>query len=213
MEMKIRTQSAYDLLTFRMIVAVLFVYISGAQVVLGATYYTAKTGSDNNSCIAAQSEATPKLTVNSGLSCLSSGDTLVIHAGSYGEQINTFSGSNLPNGSSWSTATTVKAATGETVWLIPPGGSTSIFIGSGRQYIIFDGLRLDNINTNPTINASSVEIKIDSGSHHIRFANGEIKNVYYAGIHLPGGTTDDGSCCDEVLNNVIHGVLGPTAPY
>src|SRR5262249_35925023 len=42
----------------------------------GNTYYVGKNGSDSNSCTQAQSQSMPKLTINGGLSCLTSGDTL-----------------------------------------------------------------------------------------------------------------------------------------
>src|SRR5712691_4046826 len=54
----------------------------------GATYYVAKTGSDSNSCANAQSQSTPKLTINAGAGCLSAGDTLIVKTGTYDEVLN-----------------------------------------------------------------------------------------------------------------------------
>ena len=51
----------------------------------GATYYVATTGSDSNSCNSAQSQSTPKLTINAGAGCLAAGDTLIVKAGTYDE--------------------------------------------------------------------------------------------------------------------------------
>ncbi len=70
----------------------------------GATYYVATTGSDSTSCANAQSQSTPKLTINAGIGCLSSGDTLIVKAGIYNEIIP----DNIPSGTA-GTPTTVKS--------------------------------------------------------------------------------------------------------
>ena len=109
-----------------------------------ATYYTATTGSDGNSCDAAQSESTPKLTIDGasgGTSCLSSGDTLIIKAGVYDEKID---GAALPNGTSFSDMTTVIAATGESVIIRPSASSgPAIEFFSAAEYIRFSGIEID----------------------------------------------------------------------
>ena len=53
----------------------------GATRAEAATYYTALTGNDANSCAHAQSISTPKRTVTAGVSCLQPGDTLYVRAG------------------------------------------------------------------------------------------------------------------------------------
>src|SRR5262245_16826185 len=77
-----------------------------------ATYYVRSTAAAGHTCTQAQTDndSNARNTINLGLACLSSGDTLIIHAGTYAERINTFTGSNLPAGGSWATATTVKSA-------------------------------------------------------------------------------------------------------
>src|SRR5438132_6053065 len=64
----------------------------------GATYYVAKTGSDSNSCTSAQSQSTPKLTINAGIGCLSAGDTLIVKAGTYNETLPDVIPSGTSNG-------------------------------------------------------------------------------------------------------------------
>src|SRR5262245_55741700 len=141
--------------------ALLFFIILAASPAWTATYYVSTTGSDAHSCSITDSAGTNKLTVNAGLGCLSGGDTLIIHSGTYAEAINTTSGTNIPSGTSWTAATTIKAATGsggsgftagyENVILRQPtAAGTSIFIGTTtqHQYIIFEGLDIDNTNGN-----------------------------------------------------------------
>src|SRR5437667_6769750 len=70
----------------------------------GATYYVAKTGSDSNSCSRAQSQSTPKLTINAGAGCLNAGDTLIIKTGTYNEALLNV----IPSGTAGS-PTTVKS--------------------------------------------------------------------------------------------------------
>ena len=56
------------------------------------TYHVAKTGSDSNTCVQAQSASTPKLTINAAIgSCVGrgvtdgAGHTVEFHAGTYFE--------------------------------------------------------------------------------------------------------------------------------
>lgn len=145
-----------------------------------ATYYVAKTGSDNYSCSQAQSPSTPKLTIagaSGGLGCLSAGSTLIIKGGAYAEFINY---SQIPSGTSGA-YTTVKAAPGETVILRPTsggGGGDAIWF-YGQSYIILDGLIIDAANVSVTgvrFNNSD-----SNGSHHIRLQNVEVKNAPRSG--------------------------------
>jgi hypothetical protein len=100
-----------------LIVTVILVTPSTAT---AATYYVAKTGSDNNSCSSTQSASAPKLTIKGGLSCLRAGDTLLIRAGTYGESIY-----NPPSGSSWSVPVTISAYSGESV-TVTGNGTTPV---------------------------------------------------------------------------------------
>ncbi|MDH3279803.1 MAG: hypothetical protein OEQ18_01590, partial [Gammaproteobacteria bacterium] len=72
------------------------------------TYYVATSGaggSDSNTCTQAQTHTTGKLTVEAGVACLASGDTLEIKAGTYQRTAELL---NVPSGGgSWATATTI----------------------------------------------------------------------------------------------------------
>src|SRR5262245_44028301 len=86
----------------RLFILTLFVMVP--LVARGATYYVAKNGSASKTCLQAESQQTPKLTIASGISCLAGGDTLVIGDGTYNERIY----STIPSGNSV-TPTTIRA--------------------------------------------------------------------------------------------------------
>jgi hypothetical protein len=78
-------------------------------------------GSNANACNAVDGTSDPdvyKQTINGGLTCLSSGDTLIIKVGTYTEAIGT---TGVPNGTSESNRATIKAETNGTVTLRPRG--------------------------------------------------------------------------------------------
>ena len=103
-----------------------------------ATYYVSKSGSDNNSCTTAQSpNGNTKRTIRAGLACLSAGDTLVAHAGTYNE-----GNLNPPGGNSWSAPVTITVASGETAIVQPPGGTLYGF-DTVSSYLIFQNLVID----------------------------------------------------------------------
>src|SRR5215831_18782319 len=74
------------------------------RVATAATYYVATTGNDSRSCATAQTRSTPKATIASGITCLSSGDTLYIRGGTYADVT---IGNTVPSGTSWSNATKI----------------------------------------------------------------------------------------------------------
>ena len=82
------------------------------------TYYVSTSGSDGRSCAQAQSQSTPKLTLNNAVGCLRAGDTLFVRGGVYEEWLLV----NVPSGTSWSNKVRIAALPGETVWLRPYSG-------------------------------------------------------------------------------------------
>ncbi len=68
----------------------LFIFLLASNDALATEYFVdAAVGSDSNTCVQAQTEATAKATIAGGRSCLATSDTLTIRAGTYTEQ-NTF---------------------------------------------------------------------------------------------------------------------------
>ena len=185
----------------------------------GATYYVAKTGSDSNSCNSAQSQSTPKLTINDGIGCLSTGDTLIVKAGTYNETIL----DTIPSGTPGN-PTIVKSEVKGGAVLRPDGsqyrvdGVAFVLFGwatHSRSYVTFDGFVLDAINYGPPV--YGIYIKAPDPSydvHHITISNNEIKNTQ----NIDSGTASDGFVpgfyAHDLLiqNNKIHDIgLGAQA--
>ena len=161
-----------------------------------ATYYVAKSGNDGNSCSQARSQSTAKLTVNSGVKCLSAGDKLYIKAGTYVESLLNV----IPGGTSWSSPVVVASFPGDAVTIKGKTGASQVIriAGSSKKYIIVDGLILDAIN----VGYSGIKFDTVGGlaSHHIRIQNSEIKNSQDAAGIL---TTRD-SHYNEFINLNVH---------
>lgn len=119
-----------------------------------ATYYTSKSGSNANSCATAQNPGSDaKGTINGGIACLSSGDTLLVQAGVYNEVIADTAGLfgyivRPPNGTSWSSLTTIKSEVKHGAVLsitsaLEGGWNAYISLDfPNTQYLHFDGFKM-----------------------------------------------------------------------
>ena len=130
-----------------MIYVSLLILLLWSTLAHAVTFYTSTTGSDVlHTCTQAQNESTAKRTidgVDGGISCLNAGDELVIKGGTYAEEINA---ANIPSGTSWATATTIRGADGETVIIQPDSAATQPaigYFGPARQYHKWLNLTLD----------------------------------------------------------------------
>jgi hypothetical protein len=154
------------------------------------TYYAGAGGSNANPCTGAGgNNATNrnfrKLTINGGIGCLGSGDTLLITLGTYDEILSDIGGPGgyptvrPPNGTSWSAVTTIKAETALQVTMRPlaasGGGWNTIieFDDATTQYLQIEGLILDGQHK-ATGTASCVGVW---ESHHIRFKDVHLKDA------------------------------------
>jgi parallel beta-helix repeat protein len=174
---------------------------------LAATYYVSPSGTDANSCAAAQSTtaSSQKLTISSGVACLAPGDTLYIHGGRYtggGNTINSILGTVRGGTNFFAGAITIAGYPGELVTIIPPDGQHGILLTTtAQQYLIFQDFVIDMINQKTPV-VSPDGIYLSGGTHHNRFQRLEIKNNASSGVHF--SSNGGASGYNELLNCVIH---------
>ena len=124
-----------------------------------ATFYVSTAGADSVTCAQAQSAQTPRRTINRGIACLSSGDTLVVKPGVYDELLTDWVGVGgytvrPPAGSSWANPTTIRAETkgAATIQLSsPPKGWNSVLYFDTVDFVVIDGFILSGIAGRPTV--------------------------------------------------------------
>src|SRR5262249_31770366 len=141
------------------LIILLAVSFSGS--IHATTYHVAKTGSDNYGCARAQNPENAKFTVMAGVACLSGGDTLEIHEGTYVEDVEVNVESTADR------YTRVKRFGSDTVILKPDSGN---LFGMGGSYLEVDGLIVDGADLEGWANFTVA-------THHGRVINCEIKNT------------------------------------
>ena len=148
------------------------------------TLHVSPSGSDSNP----GTESAPFRTVKHGTSRLSSGDTLLIGAGTYVE------GDIAPP-----SGTTLKAAPGARPVLRPNSRSidTIILFAAGRSHITIDGLVLDGGSASDRVTQFPVATEQKYGNSHLKVLNSEIKHGR-GSCFLVGGTHW------EIRGNHIH---------
>ncbi len=154
------------------------------------TYFVTKSGSDANSCTAAKTLATAKLTIGSGGGCLAAGDTLEVYAGTYAESVDNV----LPSGTDWTAPVTMLVHPGDVVTIQPPAASLFGIHSSTSSYVVVSGLDPAHpTNRNLIVDGavsgtgSNTGIKLDASggapyAHHWKFYNVDVHDWYYEGV-------------------------------
>jgi hypothetical protein len=187
--------------------------------------YVSKSGSDSNPC----TQASPCLTINSGIAKMKGGDTLIVGAGTYAEIITDYAGTGgytvrPPNGTSWSNMTTIKAETPRTVTLRLSGGHPSgsgwsafiLFDQADTQFIQVEGFVLDgayNITNGAMLSAPNIRFK-DLEVTRVQqgfFGSNTENQIINAKVHNLGyGPNGENSCRGSdgtaVIAGFCHGV-------
>lgn len=189
----------------KLIWLLVFLVTMVGQTVSAATYYTALTGGDNTrSCATAQSVSTPKQSVNSAIGCLVAGDTLLVKAGTYAENI-----TSIPSGTSWVNKVRIAAYASDTVLLKPTtgsGGGAVIWLDCECHYIEIDHINLDGNSSNQI--GLWVSTNNMRNPHHVRIQNADIfagANGAGAAISFGGHTTIGATGSNEALHMTLHG--------
>jgi parallel beta-helix repeat protein len=183
---------------------ILSIFLFIPSLAYSATYYVSKTGRDTNTCPQASSQGTARLTIAAALSCLSSGDTLIIGDGTYVETII----DAIPSGSS-GRPTTIKAANQNKARLAPTLSPAEYVIRlSGLSYITIDGIDADA----GSLSAGAVVGCFPNACSNITLKNGTVRNgrgTYGSGVD---GTWDNSLVQNNDIQNnggsnqLAHGI-------
>lgn len=137
----------------------------------------------------------PLLTFNAGRACLTvSGDKLFLRAGSYEGSMSTQT-QPIASGTDWANATTIAGYGTEVATLsLPSTSDVAMYFNASNQFIVLDRLILDCHNQ-----TNSNGLAMTTGTHHIRFQNGEIRNCHFEPVYI------ENSDNNEILSSNIHG--------
>lgn len=183
----------------RLLLIALFLIHSQA---FAETYWVGKSGSDANACATADGPTDPgaanrKLTIASGIGCLSSGDTLIIGDGVYAEQIN----NTIPSGTQGA-PTTIRAENQQQAILRPTaiaGGPGIVYIVN-KDYVTIDGLDIDAVN----VSSDAIPVGLGDQPSQNDFITVIRSRLRNAG---GGGQFDHGVAGDitnsQILNNTL----------
>jgi hypothetical protein len=189
--------------------AVLLVLCLLTSPVWAATYYTAPGGNDSHTCAQAQSFATARATLQGGIQCLASGDTLLLGDGTYHEQISDVVDDEHPGttrppaGLSWEHPTVIRAQHLHKAILDKPQGghpySHTVMLGMpDTQYLSLEGLVIDG-------RGHATCVWIGPGSH-LRLVGNVIKNCGGNGVYASVADDASGGQDLQIIGNEIYNI-------
>jgi parallel beta-helix repeat protein len=150
-------------------------------------------------------ESQQRLTIGAALACLSPGDTLYIHGGTYTGQKNVINSQlfTLPSGTDWAPVT-IAGVSGEVVILRPPSGFSAIEYGSPVAYTVVSDLVIDMVNSGslPGRGGGASGVYVGYGANHNRFLRLEVKNSGANGFEF--GNFHGNAPFNEVIDCRVH---------
>ena len=168
------------------------------------TYLVEKTGSDANDCTQAQSVSTPKLTIASARTCISTtvgagaGHVIQVGAGVWTETYD----DNLaltPSGASFANPFMLIGKPGVSVTWRYSGEFNIRLFHASPKYVIISGFIFDGVNT--TSGAGQLYFGSGgAGGSYVRLLNNELINNVSVGVGI-GATSQ----FTEIVSNRIHG--------
>ena len=186
------------MLSFFLITLLLGLFYS--PVYAANTYYASPTSGSTSPC----SEGNP-CSLAGGIGRMASGDTLLLKGGTYTTYLSYVQGLAVPSGGgSWSMASVLASAPGETAILRPTDTSNVIQLPADQNWVIYDRLVLDGSGM-PDIPFNDIVFLNVGTHHHIRFNEVEVKNSPHHGFF--GGAGDSGGVGGnnlEFINCYIH---------
>ncbi|MGD9852895.1 MAG: right-handed parallel beta-helix repeat-containing protein [Nitrospirales bacterium] len=161
-------------------------------------YHVAVNGQDLTSCQKGTNPQTPRQSIGGSLRCLSPGDTLYVHSGTYGESILSWK-TKIPNGKGWDKPITVAVYPGDVVTITPRKGHAFFWINDGQaKYLIIDGFIIDGENQ------ALHGFKFHENTRYVRIQNTEVKNSTASGILVTPGPGRVQDTYHEFINMKVH---------
>jgi parallel beta-helix repeat protein len=157
-----------------------------------ATYWVNQSASGQH-CVNSASDpgaGSSSQTINQGVSCMSGGDEVIIHAGTYTESLGGFA-TAVPAGSSGN-PTVVRSVQGEVVWV---HGNIQLH----GAWTVFDGINVSNLGAEVNGSPTCIDVQDD----HITLQNLEVgycADQGVAGHNIPGQSANN----TTLINLTIH---------
>lgn len=173
---------------------------------VAAEYFVTKSGSDANSCAAAQDIATAKLTLTSVLTCEAAADTIWVGDGTYTD---TSIGAAISAGTSISARTAIRAINPRQAIYRPNASSTGghALLLTNKSFVWLDGIVID-AGAGGTVTNDA--LKVDGTSTRWLLTNVELRNSQKMGLLITrlstGGVMRDSEIHDNGVSNLEHGI-------